>query len=437
MASLARNPWLDVGLVWLLTLENTSYAPPLSASPDAWTVTVKVNDSGNDGMLFAGLGNLVFDNKGYAWITNNVTQGERTSCNYMVVLKPNGQPSDGTDDEPISPVTGGGLLGGGFGITIDLQGNIWEGNFGWGGANPTRGGNGSVSEFNASGVPISGDLGYQGGPLRAQGMATDAQGNIWIASFGDDSIYVFIGSVVSPRVRAKQYAGSGPFAVALAPDGSAWFTLGGGISGATQSAVAKFVLKNGQLQRLFAIPIGKALKGISVDSQGNACVASQGDSSLYAIRPDGTILGKFAGGGVYNPWGATVDGNDNVWVSNFGPLQFGNDFTNGHVTQLCGVNLAACPLGSRVGDGISPPSGYTVHSEGQEVLLHNGEPLYGENGPASYAPIERLTNSLIDQAGNVWALNNWKPNFDIDQINPGGDGVVIFVGVATPPTTTN
>jgi hypothetical protein len=46
----------------------------------------------------------------------------------------------------------------------------------------------------------------------------------------------------------------------------------------------------------------------------------------------------------------------------------------------------------------------------------------------------RLTNVVIDQAGNIWALNNWKPDFDIDLCcNPGGDGVVIFVGLAAPP----
>jgi hypothetical protein len=26
----------------------------------------------------------------------------------------------------------------------------------------------------------------------------------------------------------------------------------------------------------------------------------------------------------------------------------------------------------------------------------------------------RQTNCLIDQAGNLWALNNWKPRFDVD-----------------------
>jgi hypothetical protein len=45
----------------------------------------------------------------------------------------------------------------------------------------------------------------------------------------------------------------------------------------------------------------------------------------------------------------------------------------------------------------------------------------------------RLTNVVIDQAGNIWALNNWKPDFDIDVCcNPGGDGALIFVGLAAP-----
>ena len=43
-------------------------------------------------------------------------------------------------------------------------------------------------------------------------------------------------------------------------------------------------------------------------------------------------------------------------------------------------------------------------------------------------------NVVIDQAGNVWSLNNWKPDFDIDVCcNPGGDAAVIFVGLAAPP----
>ena len=128
----------------------------------------------------------------------------------------------------------------------------------------------------------------------------------------------------------------------------------------------------------------------------------------------------------------------NVWVANFGSLQPGSKFTSGRISELCGMNPAACPPGKRSGDPISPSSGYTVPSAGSQVLLHNGDPLYGYGIGAqpSFTPLMRLTNVVIDQAGNIWALNNWKPDFDIDACcNPGGDGVVIFVGLAPPPVS--
>ena len=117
-------------------------------------------------------------------------------------------------------------------------------------------------------------------------------------------------------------------------------------------------------------------------------------------------IGQFTGGGIDGPWGIAVDGEDNLWVANFGPLQPGSNFTDGRISELCGIN---------------------------------GDPLYGlppARGGPSFAPMMRQTNVVIDRAGNIWALNNWKPDFDIDLCcNPGGDGVVIFVGLAAPPNS--
>jgi len=433
LANLARYPGQNVRSIYLLTRLASSYAPALRAMPDAWTVTVKVNDSGNDRFLFGGPGNLAFDSKGYAWITNNVRQGKTTSSRVLMVLQPNGLPSDGTDGTPISPVAGGGILGVGFGVTIDPTGSVWVGNFGWGGVNPSSK-HGSVSQFSASGRPISGPRGYQGGPFRAQGMAADAAGNIWITSFGNDSVYVFLGGDPNSTAKFQEYNGSQPFDVAIAPDGSAWVTNSGGLLGLFPSSVAKFILVNGVIQRQFLQFIGQSLKAVSVDSEGNAWIASKGDNSVYGIRPDGTRIGRFSGGGINGPWGVTVDGNDNLWVSNFGPTKTGSNFTSGRLTELCGVRRAARPPGTQVGDPISPDTGYTVPSAGSQVLLHNGQPLYGPGGPPSFAPIMRQTNAVIDQAGNLWTINNYKPDFDIDVLsNPGGDGIVIFVGLAAPP----
>ena len=69
----------------------------------------------------------------------------------------------------------------------------------------------------------------------------------------------------------------------------------------------------------------------------------------------------------------------------------------------------------------------TVPSAASEVLLHNGEPLYGPPlAPACFIPKMRQTAVVIDQAGNIWSINNWRLDFDIDTVgrNPGGDDII-------------
>ena len=443
LANLARDPGHNVDGIFALTLLSNLYAPPLVTTPDAWTVTVKINDSGSDerDFLISGPGNLVFDTRGYAWVTNNTIQGTPYSCEFNVVLKPNGKPADGRRGTPRSPLTGGGVLGGGFGVTIDPRGSAWFGNFGWGnceGCNPSLDGNGSISRFTLSGTAMSQPNGYQGGPLRAQGLGSDSDGNIWISSFANDSVYVFKRGNPQQSVYAHPYDGAAPFDVAVATDGSTWVSYTGGLLlDEFPRSVAKYSLVNGTLQQQFLhfLPEAHGLRALSIDSQGNAWLAALGSNVIYAFRPDGTQIGQFSGGGMCAPWDTAIDGEDNVWVANFGPLQPGS-FT-GRLTKLWGINP---PPGHQTGEPISPPTGYTVPSAGSEVLLHNGVPLYGYGqppGPPCFIPMMRQTAVVIDQAGNIWSINNWKPDFGIDTVggNPGGDGIIIFVGLAAPPTS--
>jgi len=114
-----------------------------------------------------------------------------------VVLKPNGQPADVSNNTPTSPIRGGGILGAGFGIAIDPTGDIWFDDFGWGGSAYIPGGAGSPSrqELSASSrllaFALSPSLGWVGGTLRPQGMASDFDGNIWIANYGNSAVTVF------------------------------------------------------------------------------------------------------------------------------------------------------------------------------------------------------------------------------------------------------
>ena len=435
LANLARDPAKHAEQIYRLATRAQAYEPPLQRMPDAWTVVVKVNDSGSDDQeaLFGGPGNLVFDERGYAWVTNNVIQGDTPSNTSVVVLQPNGQPSDGTNGTPLSPLTGNGILGTGFGVTIDRIGTVWFGNYGWGGTEHQPDPGESISRFSPAGAPLSGS-GEGGAVDRAQGMATDADGNVWVTSYGSDSVFVFPGGDVTQGVSLAQYFGSQPFDVAIAPDGAAWVSNSGGLLGGYPSSVARFTFEAGILRRHVLRPLGSALKGLAVDSQGNVWVASLGDNAVYGLRPDGTVFGRFAGGGILGPWDVTIDGDDNLWISNFGEISATNIFPHGRLSKLCGSERLACPPGKKPGDPISPDTGYPTPSAGSQVLLHNGDPLYGPGAPPSFAPMTRQTSSAIDQAGNVWTINNYKPDFTVDAVaNPGGDGILIYVGLAPPP----
>jgi hypothetical protein len=314
------------------------------------------------------------------------------------------------------------------------------GNFGWGSDQsgiPAQDGNGSVSQFNALGQPISGPDGYQGGAVRAQRTVSDQENNLWIASYDNNRVVVFPDGDPTRSLWVQEMDESSPFDIAIAQDGSAWVTNSGGLTPDSVSSVCNYVLDEGSLRMQFGITLGHSLKGMSLDSHGNAWIASGGDDAVYLLSPKGKVLGKFSGGGINCPWSATVDGDDNVWVANFGPMKVGSDYNNAAISKLAGVNPDTRPRGLKTGDPISPPTGYTLPSAGSQVLLHNGAPLYGPGAPPSFSPLMRQTNCVIDQAGNVWAINNWKPNFNVDFLpkkgNPGGDGIVIFVGLAKPP----
>ena len=450
LANLARNPGQKVDRLYRLSQFRPAYTPALEEAPDAWTVTVKVNHTGDNSKLFGGPANVAFDAWGYAWVTNNVYQGTPNSGDFLVVLQPNGKPADGTNGAPVSPITGGGIFGGGWGVAIDALDRVWVSNFGWGGVDyypsetprsPIGNGTGSVSLIQAEdGLVLSDPDGFFGGVWRAQAIQVDADGNIWIASFENDSVVVYKNGDPDDSVSFKQYFGSKPFGLAIAPDGSAWVSDSGGLSGVFRSRVAKIKLNAfGELEQTILLPIGDTLKVIISDSMGNAWLASQGNDTVYAIDPNGNVLGAYTGGGIKGPWGLAVDGEDNIWVANFGPLEKGSNFTDGRISKLCGANPDSWPRRKQMGDPLSPDTGFTVPSAGSQVLLADGDPLYGPDGPPSYSPIMRQTSLQIDSAGNIWTFNNWKPDFDTDfgsdtvQGNPGGDGIVIFVGLAPPP----
>ena len=447
MVNIARHPSAHVRDLYALGQAAKVFEPNLEArngpdAPDeflrldAFTLALKFNSTGrvdahgNELCPFGGPGNFVFDTNGYVWITNNVVQGTPDSTNCMVVLKPNGEPADGSNNTPASPLFGGGVLGQGFGLGFDPSGTVWSGNFGWGGVLPTdEEGNpgGRVSRFTAVGQPLSPPTGYVSTLFRVQGTVSDNQGNIWLASYGNSGVQIFPKGDHDTSFPLFQNADTGPFDIRLDSDGSGWVSYTG------SSTLSKFTLAQNGLQLQFNVPIGanSSPKGVAVDSHGNAWVAAGAENVIYAVGKYGNQLGRFAGGGIIGPWGAAVDSDDIVWAANFGELQ--PEVRKYGVSALCGATAGKCPPGLNLGDPISPVTGYTLPSGGDQVRLHNGKPLYDPLPLQSFQPLMRLTAAHPDAAGNLWVTNNWKPGFAIDLVlNPGGDAMVVFVGLAAP-----
>ncbi|HMR33302.1 MAG TPA: hypothetical protein PKA13_08495 [Geminicoccaceae bacterium] len=436
VVNIARNPWHGVAGLFAASRNGPSpYRPALARAPDTWVLPIRFR---GEPMVMNGPGNFAIDAGGNLWVTDNYQWAPRdgVACAGQLLLKftPTGQFFPG------SPYPGGGLDGAGFGITLAPDGHVWVGNFGFEApectGTPERASHDSVSEFLPDGTPVSPDeTGYTAGRISwPQGTVSDRKGNIWIANCGNDSVTVYPDG--DPRrARNIDFTKAGlkePFDIAIDHRGRGWVTFNEG------NAVAIVTFEDGRLTsrvipNQHAGDIAKARfrqpMGIASDSKGNMWIANSGivhvpcpgDGSAF---PPGEIGGSmtliysggrvafrspFTGGGLAVPWGVAIDGNDNVWVANFG----GGDDEGGsllsRLSLLCGTTPRNCPPGHRVGDPISPDTGFTSDA------------------------LDRVTGLAIDPTGNVWAVDNWK--FDAQQNNPAGEAIVAFLGVAGPLRT--
>ncbi len=203
------------------------------------------------------------------------------------------------------------------------------------------------------------------------GLAMDSKANAWVAANGSSQMYAF-------QPDGSQLPGS-PFS-------------GGGI--ANPMAVAVDSNDNVWVANL-RLPFGSQCGPGSLETLDLA-------GSVSWFGPDGTPMTDTAitGGGMWNSWGIAVDGEDHVWVASFGRQR---------VTEICGASDETCPDAVGAGEPISPDEGY-----GYDGLLRN-------------------TGLAVDQSGNVWLANNWLNDpFGVNQANPGGKDMAVFVGIAGP-----
>jgi streptogramin lyase len=393
---LARNPRLATGKLYALARQAQTYTPALPAAPAAWVLALHYTAP----YVYAP-GRIAFDAKGNVWAANNWLPGTRNPSPYVTVQDPVGNPTLN------SPLSGGGMKAGAWGIAIDHRGSVWV---------PSYAGNAMV-KYSADGKLLSPGTGFRNGDLNhPQGTAVDQKGNIWIANFyglkgnqGRGSVIVYPHGDPSKAITITGGGLDHPFALQIDGYGRAWVSnarlngaklldsrplkghAGGSVTviGPDFKPTSFSPIKDESLDWPLAL---------AVDSKNNVWVPSFLGNSVTRIGPDGKVAGVYGLPTAIAPWSVAVDGSDRVWVAGFGAPS---------VSVLCGVNTRACPPGSATGSLLSPPGGYRS------------------------ASIQHLTAVQLDQSGNVWLANNWS------RLTPptGGNGLVELIGAATPVCT--
>lgn len=442
--AIAKFSWYKPGRVFALLdnyypaakgkLRQTPFMPYLNVAPSAWVLPLKFDGGG-----YRAGGKAMFDADGNLWVGNNFTVGWQASDalwqGNATEFNPNGK--------PLSPITtgfaGGGMEGGTFGAAIDLKGNVWLASYG----------SKSIAVFDKNGKPLTPPEGINfGGKLGLmQGIITAPNGDVWALGISKRQLLYFPkgdwenGKIVCEGDSAEPCKSfTAPFHLAIDQQDRIWVSD-------SSFHVIRFPASNPSQSVKFDVKSNNS--GLNIDSQGNVWVTNRfgsgligmahmvdmaahlktggvlsasdyltktmseqkgGAGSVTVLRPDGTQYpgSPFKAGGLPGPWAVVLDGNDNVWVSNFA-------MPSSPITQLCGVRTETCPPGFKTGDQIAPPGGYVGGG------------------------LQLQTDIAISPAGDVWAINNWQ---DVDSCYPnapealstrcGGQGVVIFFGMAKP-----
>ena len=444
--SIAGSPWYHPEQLFVLldefypvpagkTMRTVPFMPYLNYPPSAWVLPLKFDGGG-----YRAGGKAMFDSEGNLWVGDNFTIGWQAHDflwqGNASKFNPNGK--------PLSPITtgfaGGGMQGGTFGAAIDANDNAWL----------TSYGGKSIAVFDKTGKPLTPPDGitFDGKLGLMQGVIVTPSGDVWVVGLQKNQLVYFPkGDLTKAKLVCAGDSGEPcksfklPFHLGIDQQDRIWVTNAG------SDKVVRFPASDPTKVEVFKA--GYSGSGLGIDSQGNVWVTNRFGSSwrglarlleigatmelggnyderlarimfeqtggpdggsVALLRPDGTPYpgSPFTGGGFPGPWAATIDGNDNVWISNFAGAQ-------SPIVELCGTRTETCPPGFKTGDQISPPGGYVGGG------------------------LQMQTDLAISPAGDVWVMNNWQDINSCFGVPPeplstrcGGQGVTIFFGMAKP-----
>jgi len=278
------------------------------------------------------------------------------------------------------------------GVAVDAQGNIYV----------ADASNHVIRKVTPAGVTTtfagSGVIGFAAGTTATaqfyspQGVAVDASNNVYVTDQGNNAVYKISGSTVT----------------ILAGDGTV------GTSNGTGSA-ARF----------------NAPQGIAADAQGNVYVADRSNNRIRKITSAGVVT-TFAGSGsqgstnatgtdasFYRPTGIAIDANNNLYVADQANNMVRKITAAGVVSTVAGNSVTRALLNTPTGIAVDAQNNlYITDQSGRLLKISSGNILYTlagktetsgfADGGKTTALFASPTGIAVDAAKNIYIgdLNN-------------------------------
>jgi streptogramin lyase len=328
--------------------------------------------------------------------------------------------SSAPNDFTLSVTYTGGGLNTPEGIAIDANGNVWAANSG----------NDSISEFNPLGGSVSGSSGFTGGGLNQPvGIAVDANGSVWVTNYGGNGVSEF-SSNGTPNANSPFIGGglNNPFGIVIDGAGNLWVTNYSG------NSISEFSSSTGAASGNSPITGGglNSPGNLAVDTSGNVWVGNTA-AVLSEFNSSGSSLAGssgFSNSEVGYASGVGVDASGNVWVTNYQDSRLveyepGTGFLSGSNGYAGGGLYVPNSLAIDGSSNIWIPNTYNSSTSVQGSITEfnsSGSPVTGSNGYVSSGTND-MDADAIDLSGDLWVTNGQ------------GNSITEFVGIATPVVT--
>ncbi len=347
--AIARNPSHNATAIFNTITSTAPYQPTLTAAPSDWSIAINYVAPS-----FHTPADLAVDSQGTVWVvgspgiaaTGSSTVSTLTSAglkasyvqvstnfgNLAIDQSDNVWLTDANHSDVVelsnsgvrttfNPFSGGGIQGPGP-IAFDPSGNAWVLN------NAS-----TLSELSASGVALSPANGFATGAGSAVALAIDAQGQVWTADSGNNSVSKLTNA--GAAVIGSPYTNGGlssPFAIAIDSTNEAF------VASRTTSQVTKFAASGAPPASTSYAGSGVTVPiALAMDGANTAWVVNGGANTISAVPASNSGQTGYGSAFLTNPYKLAIDGAGNIWVANLGTSVAGS----GVITQFVG---AAAPV---------------------------------------------------------------------------------------------